>query len=144
MDKLLVGLNDYKVLDYDNPIGYTRDINCCLVALIHREKSSILMHIESYKYNIEIDNFIKCLKNEKDNKILSVDIFKGENTELGNLSVIKFILHRLNIDYKVYDVFKNLSNETSIGYNFNSHKYFIVSMNKGKPIFKVKNLKKSY
>ena len=53
-DKYLVGMDEYKVLDKDNPIGYTRDIHCCIVLLMHRDNSTVLLHIESFNDFIEI------------------------------------------------------------------------------------------
>ena len=140
-DKYLVGLDDYKVLDEENPIGYTRDIHSCIVLLIHREKDSILLHIESLESEIYLDNFLELIKVDKENPIKDVDIFLGKYSSIGNLSIIKFILHKLNIKYEVYDVFVNRSNETSVGYNYNTKEYYMVRMDKGKPNFTRKLVK---
>ena len=139
-DELLVGMNEYKVLNEKNPIGYTRDIQCCIAILIHRKKSTTLLHVESYSNSIVIDNLIECLKRQDDNKILSVDIFKGPYTDMGNLSIVLFLIHRLNLKYNIYDIFKNNSNETSVGYNFNTKDYYMVRMNKGKPMLRSKKI----
>ena len=140
-DELLVGLNDYKILDRKHPVAYTRDISSCIVALIHRKKNSALLHIESYDGSIEIGHFIDLLENQKDNPVMKVEIFKGYHTSSGNLSVIKFILHRLNIDYEEYFVFRNGSNETSVGYNYLTEEHLIARMDKGTPILRVRKPK---
>ena len=134
-DKFLVGLDEYKILDEENPMGYVRDIKTCMAILIHKEKNAALLHVESYENTIFIDNFMELLRTEKDNKIKSVDIFLGDETSVGNLSIIKFILHKLNIDYHVYQVFKDLSNSTSIGYNYLTNDYYMAEMDKGNPKF---------
>ncbi len=134
-DKFLVGLDEYKILDEENPIGYVRDIKTCMAILIHKEKNTALLHVESYDNTIFIDNFMELLRAEKGNKIKSVDIFMGDETSIGNLSIIKFILHKLKIDYHVYQVFKDLSNSTSIGYNYLTNDYYMAEMDKGNPKF---------
>ena len=139
-DNLLVGLNEYKVLDEKNPLAYTRDITTCIVSLIHREKNTTFLHIEASKDRIDINGFIKLLKRENNNNIKNVDLFIGKYTSYGNLSIAKFILHRLNIDYKIYEVFKNNSNETSVAYNYNTKEYYMVRMNNGNPRLTKKNL----
>ena len=141
-DKYLVGLDEYKILDENNPIGYVRDIHSCIAVLVHREKDSILIHSETYEDDINIDKFGEIIKNnDENNVILSVDVFKGEYTSEGALSIIFFILHRFNIKCRLFDVFKNLSNETSVGYNFINKNYYSVRMDKGKPKMRVKELK---
>ena len=140
-DELLVGLNDYKILDKKHPVAYTRDISTCIVVLIHRLKSSALLNIESYKDSIEIGHFIDLLEKQKDNPIVKVEIFKGYHTNMGNLSVIKFILHRLNLDYDEYFVFRNGSNETSLGYNYLTQEHLMARMDKGNPILRVRKPK---
>ena len=134
-DKFLVELGDYKILNEDDPIGYVRDIHTCIAILIHKDKYSALLHVESYQANINIDNFARLLRNEDDNQIKDIDIFVGEHTSIGNLSIIKFILHKLKIHYNIYNIFENLSKETSVGYNFLTHDYYMVEMDKGKPTF---------
>lgn len=138
-DNLLVGLNEYKILNEENPIAYTRDITSCIICLFHREKDAVLMHIETNNDFIEIGNFIDILENKK-NKINKVDVFVGKYTTLGNLSILKFMFHRLNIEYSIYEVFRNQSNETSVGYNYNTSDYYMARMNKGKPILTRKKI----
>lgn len=132
-DEYLVGLDEYKVLDSENPIGYARDITSCMVVLIHKEKNSILMHIESDDNSIMLDDFLEYIKPEEGNKTLNVDIFMGKYTPVGFLSIIIFVLHRVGANYNVRDVFVNTSNETSVGYNFNTKDYYMVRMDKGRP-----------
>ncbi len=133
-DNLLIGIDDYKILNEENPIGYTRDISTCIVCLIHRENDTVFIHIESDGNEIYLENFMEFIKPIKDNKIKNVDLFLGDYTSYGNLSIIKFILHRFDIKYNEYKVFKNNSNETSVGYNFNTKEYYMVRMNKGNPL----------
>ena len=133
-DELLVGIDDYKILDEEHPIGYTRDIHCCIVVLIHREKNTTLMHIETEENSIYLDNFMEQITPEDDNPIIKVDIFLGKHTSIGNLSIIKFMLHKLGVKYDVYDVFVNKSNETSVGYNFNTKDYLMARMEIGGPV----------
>ena len=139
-DKYLVGLDEYKILNENDPVGYVRDISSCIAVLIHREKDSILMHIESYGKEIYLDNFLELLKPDPNNVIINIELFKGEHTYNGNLSMLYFIFHRFNIKYNVYDVFKNNSNETSVGYNFITKEHYIVRMDKGKPVMRKKKL----
>ena len=133
-DELLVPLDDYRVLDSKNPIGYTRDIHSCIVALVHKTKCSVLLHIEANDRNINIDYFLEALKREEGNKIKSVDLFIGDDTNIGNLSIVQFILHRFNIPYNEYKVFRNNSNETSVGFNYITKDYYMATMDKGMPI----------
>lgn len=134
-DKFLVGLDEYKILDENNPIGYVRDIHSCMALLIHKEKNTAMLHVESYENTIFIDNFLELLHTEKGNKIKNVDIFLGKETSIGNLSIIKFILHKLNIEYHVYEVFEDLSNSTSVGYNYLTKDYYMAEMDKKIPTF---------
>ena len=41
-----VGVDDYEETSSEQPIIYTRDINTCVAALIHRDSSTVLTHIE--------------------------------------------------------------------------------------------------
>lgn len=133
-DDLLVGLDEYKVLNEENPIGYTRDITSCIICLIHRENDAILMHIESYDHMVDLDNFLEVIGDYKNNPISFVEIYKGKCTSLGCLSILKFMLHRAGIPYEIRDVFRNNSNETSIGYNYETKEHYMARMNKGKPM----------
>lgn len=139
-DKILVGLNDYMVLDKDNPIGYARDISTCMVILVHRKKNTTIMHVESYDNRIELDVFLESMEPDKENPINSVDIFVGSDTTLGNLSIIQFILHRYNIPYIVRPIFRNNSNETSVGYNYLTKEYYMARMHEGIPTLTRKNI----
>ena len=139
-DKILVGLNDSMILDNNNPVGYARDISTCMVILVHRKNSSTLMHVESYDNRIELDVFLESMKPDKDNPIISVDIFTGNDTTPGNLSIIQFVLHRYNIPYTVRQIFRNNSNETSVGYNFLTKEYYMARMHDGKPILTRKRI----
>lgn len=139
-DNILVGLNDFMILDKDNPVGYARDITTCMIIIVHKENDSTIMHVESYREKIELDNFLYVMQPDKNNKIKSVDIFIGDDTTKGNLSIIQFILHRYNIPYSVKSVFRNNSNETSVGYNYLTKEYYMARMNKGNPILTKKNV----
>ena len=131
-DKYLVGLDEYKILNSENPVGYTRDIHSCIICIFHRKEDSILMHIEAYDNMIELENFFEVISKSK-NLIENVDIFKGKYTLPGNLSIIRFVLNKNKIKYKIHDVFTNKSNETSVGYNYNTNDYYMASMEKGVP-----------
>ena len=98
------------------------------------------MHVESYDNRIELDVFLESMKPDKDNPITSVDIFTGNDTTLGNLSIIQFVLHRYNIPYTVRQIFRNNSNETSVGYNFLTKEYYMARMHGGKPTLTRKRL----
>lgn len=141
MDNLLVYIDDYKELNEEEPIAYTRDICTCIVALIHRKKSSTLIHIEAGDNYIELENLSTLILNSKENPILSAELFLGPKTSLGNLSIVTFILERYNIKYTIHDAFRSLSNEYSIGYNFNTKDYYLVTMDQGNPILKKRKIK---
>ena len=134
------GEQAFRILNSENPIGYTRDISSCIICLIHRENDAVLMHIESYDIYIQLDNFVDIVSDYKNNPIKFVEIYKGKHTNLGCISIIKFFLHRLNAPYEVYDVFRNNSNETSVGYNYNTKEHYMARMNKGKPILTKRKL----
>lgn len=140
-DKYLVGIDEYKVLNDKDPIGYTRDINSCIGLLLHRKESTIIMHIEAYEKNIELDNLFELLKDKK-NPVLKAEIFQGPNTAKGNLSILYFLFARLGIYHEFYKAFKSVSNEISLGYNYNTKEYLGVSMDRGKPIFSRRRLRK--
>ena len=123
-DDLLVGIDEYRVLNEENPIAYTRDVTTCVVCLIHRQNDSVLMHIEAFDYSMDLDNFLEIVGDYKENPITLVEIFKGQHTSLGSLSILKFMLHKINVPYEIHDVFKNTSNETSVGYNYETKDYY--------------------
>ena len=77
-DELLVTLDDFKVLDENNPIAYTRDIHVCMVILIHKEKNTYMLHVEADDRSMDFGNFYELIKDEEDNKTISVDIFMGK------------------------------------------------------------------
>lgn len=135
-DKFLVELNGYKVLDKNNPIGYVRDIHSCIGLLIHKKNNSILIHIEAYDDSIDLDILSECLKYDKDNPVLNAEIYRGYYTSNGNMSIIKFILDRMGITFTENMIFKNETNGTSVGYNYLTKDYYVVTMDKNIPQFK--------
>lgn len=36
IDEYLVGINEYKVLNNDSPVGYVRDLTSCVGVLVHK------------------------------------------------------------------------------------------------------------
>ena len=59
-----------------------------------------------------------------------------------NIMKRMIVLKNLNSNMieEAYVVFKNNSNETSVGYNFNTKDYYMVRMNKGKPMLRSKKI----
>ena len=45
---MLIGLNEYGIVNTDKPFIYTRDLSTCVVLILHRENDAVLMHIESF------------------------------------------------------------------------------------------------
>lgn len=132
-DKFVVGLDEYKEMNSENPISYTRDLTTCIAVLLHLENSSILMHIASFEDGkIELNKFIK-LVNGKD--IINAEIFKSLKTDKDCLDKVCDILTKKGINFQIDDVFKNYSNLTSIGYNYNTKTYYMVNMHMGIPEF---------
>ena len=134
--KIIVEPNEYVLLDRNNPIGYVKNLNTCIAVLIHRSKHTALINIESHDNIIDLENYLELLKPTKDDKIISVDMFRGYNTSNGNMSILKFILHRLNIPYTESDLLSHESSEDSIGYNFITKEYFQEYDNQRKLIIK--------
>lgn len=138
-DIYLANIGEYKILNEDNSLGYVRDLNTCMCLILHRKKDSVIMHIEAYENDIILDDLYELLL-DRNNLVKSVDIFLGPNSNNGNLSILLFMFSRINIVPNVYLAFKSLSNEVSVGYDYNTNEYFLVSMDKGNPMFEKKKL----
>lgn len=136
MDDYVVGLDEYKILNKDNPLGYTRDLTTCIAVLLHLKDYSILMHIAAFENDkIELDKFIRLI-NELNGQIESLEVFKSPRTSNINLDKVCNIIINKDITFTIDDVFKNYSNLTSVGYNYNTKTYYMVDMYEGKPEFK--------
>ena len=126
----LVRLNEYAVLNKDNPIGYTYDISTCIAMLNHRENSAILSHIESNNDDNDINlQLMLEILNLDDDKIIYTELFTGTNTNQYNLHLVKNILHNNRYLFEVKSSFIDLFNQGSIGYNYNTNDYYLVDTN---------------
>ena len=139
-DKYLVGIDEYKILNKEASLGYIRDINSYIALLLHRKDSSVLINVEAYDKYIALDNLYEILS-DKENPVLKAEIFIGPNTQKGSISILYFIFARLGIDYSLHKAFQSLSNEMSIGYDYNTKEYFVVTMDKSEPIFQKRLLR---
>ena len=135
MDKYVVGLDEYTIMNEVNPIAYTRDLTSCIAVLLHLKDSCILMHIAAFERGeIELHKFIKLVSERKE-EIESAEIFKALKTELSNLDKVCDILTELGISFEIEDVFRNYSNVTSVGYNYKDKKYYMVNIYEEGPEF---------
>lgn len=118
---MLVGLNNYGIVNNDNSFIYTRDLSTCIVLILHRKDDAVLMHIEAYNGYMDLDRF-KHLFNEN---IYFVDIFKSFYTSESDINRVIKLLNKYNIPYDINDVFVNYSNSTSVGYDYVRNKYYM-------------------
>ena len=135
MDNCVVGLDEYMEINELNSLAYTRDLTTCIAVLLHLKDSSILMHIAAFENGeIELDKFIKLVSERKE-EIESAEVFKAPRTETPSLDKVCDILTNNSISFELENVFRNYSNMTSVGYNYNNKKYYMVDMYKGEPEF---------
>ena len=118
---MLVGLNDYGIVNNDNSFIYTRDLSTCIVIILHRKYDAVLMHIEAYNGYMDLDRF-KHLFNEN---VMFADIFKSFYTSESDVNRVIELLNKYNISYDINDVFVNYSNSTSVGYDYVKNKYYM-------------------
>lgn len=135
MDNYVVGLDEYMEMNESNPLAYTRDLATCIAVLLHLKNSSILMHIAVFENGkIELNKFIKLVSERKE-EIENAEVFKAFKTEQSSLDKVCDILTNNGISFELEDVFRNYSNMTSVGYNYNNKKYYMVDMYMGEPEF---------
>ena len=118
---MLVGLNNYGIVNNDNSFIYTRDLSTCIVIILHRKYDAVLMHIEAYNGYMDLDRF-KHLFNEN---VMFADIFKSFYTSESDVNRVIELLNKYNISYDINDVFVNYSNSTSVGYDYVKNKYYM-------------------
>lgn len=118
---MLVGLNNYGIVNNDNSFIYTRDLSTCIVLILHRKDDAVLMHIEAYNGYMDLDRF----KHLFDENIYFVDIFKSFYTSESDVNRVIELLNKYNISYDINDVFVNYSNSTSVGYDYVKNKYYM-------------------
>lgn len=118
---MLVGLNNYGIVNNDNSFIYTRDLSTCIVLILHRKDDAVLMHIEAYNGYMDLDRF----KHLFDESIYFVDIFKSFYTSESDINRVIKLLNKYNIPYDINDVFVNYSNSTSVGYDYVRNKYYM-------------------
>lgn len=136
MDKYVVGLDEAKELTKDSPLGYTRDLTTCIAVLLHLKDSSILMHIAAFEGGkIELNKFVNIV-NERKSEIERAEVFKSPKTVSSSLDIVCDILTYNGISFELEDVFRNYSNMTSVGYNYNTKTYYMIDMYLGEPEFK--------
>ena len=135
MDNYVVGLDEYMEINESNPLAYTRDLVTCIAVLLHLKDSSILMHIAAFENGeIELDKFMRLVGERRD-EIERAEVFKAPKTELPSLDKVCDILTNNGISFELENVFRNYSNMTSVGYNYNDKKYYMVDMYKCVPEF---------
>lgn len=137
MDEFLVKIDEFKILNEENPLGYIRDINTCMGILIHKDNSLVMYHLAAYEDgNIpSLDVLDGLIGNNSE----VVEIFKGPNTSDENIDmVVRSILNK-DVCYVIKDVFIDKSNQTSLGYDYVNKSYYSVQMNMGNPEFSVEN-----
>lgn len=118
---MLIGLNNYGIVNNDNSFIYTRDLSTCIVIILHRKDDAVLMHIEAYNGYMDLDRF----KHLFDENIYFVDIFKSFYTSESDINRVIKLLNKYNIPYDINDVFVNYSNSTSVGYDYVRNKYYM-------------------
>ena len=118
---MLIGLNNYGIVNNDNSFIYTRDLSTCIVLILHRKDDAVLMHIEAYNGYMDLDRF----KHLFDENIYFVDIFKSFYTSESDINRVIKLLNKYNIPYDINDVFVNYSNSTSVGYDYVKNKYYM-------------------
>ena len=118
---MLIGLNNYGIVNNDNSFIYTRDLSTCIVLILHRKDDAVLMHIEAYNGYMDLDRF----KHLFDENIYFVDIFKSFYTSESDINRVIKLLNKYNIPYDINDVFVNYSNSTSVGYDYVRNKYYM-------------------
>lgn len=134
-DEYVVGLDEFKEMNSEKPLLYTRDLTTCIAVLLHLDKSCILMHIAAFENDdIELQKFTMLVKNRY-KEVINAEIFKAPRTQMKCLNQVCDILTKNGISFQIEDVFKNYSNLTSVGYNYNTKKYYMVDMYMGVPEF---------
>lgn len=133
MDKFLVNIDEFKILNEGNPLGYIRDINTCMGILIHYDNYSVLFHLAAFS-DSNIPS-LKVLENLLKENAEVVEIFKGPNTNKNNISIVIDNILKNDISYVIKDVFIDNSNQTSLGYDYVNRNYYRVKMNMGNPEF---------
>ena len=114
---MLIGLNEYGIVNTDKPFIYTRDLSTCVVLILHRENDAVLMHIESFNDFIRFEYLFHDIK--------FIDVFKSQYTRDSDLeNIIRFLDNNI-FQYEINDVFVNYSNSTSVCYDYNYHKYYM-------------------
>lgn len=133
MDEFLVKLDEFKILNDENPLGYIRDINSCIGLLIHKDNATIMYHLAAFEDgnipSLEILNGVLGDNTEV------VEIFKGPNTHEENVITILSALLDRGISYVIKNIFTDKSNQTSLGFDYANKNYYSVEMNMGKPEF---------
>ena len=81
---MLIGLNEYGIVNTDKPFIYTRDLSTCVVLILHRENDAVLMHIESFNDFIRFEYLFHDIK--------FIDVFKSQYTRDSDLeNIIRFL-----------------------------------------------------
>ena len=87
----IANLEDYVLLNENNPVGYTYDIYSCIALLIHRCNSALLCHLEAYDDYVDIEK-LNSILDLKEDKISFIEIFKGLYTNEKVIENIKNVL----------------------------------------------------
>lgn len=121
-------LDNYVVLNEDNPFGYTYDICTCIGMLVHKRNSAILAHIYAgiKENDIDLEQVNKIL-DESDDEITYVELFTGYFTNPKNINIIKEILNNKRMFYDIKSSNIDIYKKGSIGYNYINDKYYHVN-----------------
>jgi len=126
----IASLYDYVLLNNDNPIGYTYDLYTCVAALIYRENSIILAHLEMSQKNNSVDyKSLFHILDLNDDNILNIELFAGPKTDMNDLKLIGSLLDNYAITYEIKESFVNIYGKGSIGFDYNTRDYYFVDEN---------------
>jgi hypothetical protein len=99
IDEYLVGINEYKVLNNDSPVGYVRDLTSCVGVLVHKGHETLISHIEAYESGrIRSDVFESLL----DEDTVMVELFKASLTEEENIKKLTDTQYILSIGQRSF------------------------------------------
>ena len=119
-----VKINEYEILNNDNPYGIADSIHNCIAVIIMRQSSVIIAHFNDHMSNYE--NVLNEIFNLNDDIIIDATLYYGNDSSRDFIDSLSNEIIGKNVDCQIKKAPYNPTyNESSIGYDFNEKELLV-------------------
>lgn len=121
-----VKINEYEILNDDNPYAIADSIHNCIAAIIIRQNSVVVAHLNDHMPNYETS--LDKILNSTDDSIESATIYCGNDSKKEFVDNLSYKISKI-VDCQVKKApYNPYFNESSIGYDFKEKVLLVYDM----------------